>query len=55
MALEEGVLIPWDAGILDAMFECVRVLFSLAHRPKDPGPNSCILVDWLGSPQLNGG
>ena len=24
----------------------VRVLFSLAHRPKDPGPNSCILVDW---------
>ena len=24
----------------------VRVFFSLAHRPKDPGPNSCILVDW---------
>ena len=24
----------------------VRVLFSLAHRPKDPGPNSCVLVDW---------
>ena len=27
-------------------FPIVRVLFSLAHRPKDPGPNSCILVDW---------
>ena len=26
--------------------ESVRVLFSLAHRPKDPGPNSWILVDW---------
>ena len=25
---------------------CVRVLFSLAHRPKDPGPNSCVLMDW---------
>ena len=25
----------------------VRVLFfSLAHRPKDHRPNSCILVDW---------
>ena len=24
----------------------VRGLFSLAHRPKDPGPNSCVLVDW---------
>ena len=22
-------------------FQFVRVLFSLAHRPKDPGPNSC--------------
>ena len=22
------------------------MLFSLAHRPKDPGPNNCILVDW---------
>ena len=20
--------------------------FSLAHRPKDPGPNNCSLVDW---------
>ena len=27
----------------------VRVLFSLAHKPKDPGPNSCILVDWAWS------
>ena len=24
----------------------VRVSFSLAHRPKDPGPNNCSLVDW---------
>ena len=24
----------------------VRVPFSLAHRPKDPGPNSYSLVDW---------
>ena len=27
--------------------DTVRVLFfSLAHRSKDPGPNSCSLVDW---------
>ena len=24
----------------------VRVPFSLQHRPKDPGPNNCSLVDW---------
>ena len=24
----------------------VRVSFSLAHRPKDPRPNNCSLVDW---------
>ena len=24
----------------------VKVPFSLAHRPKDPGPNNCSLVDW---------
>ena len=24
----------------------VRVSFSLAHKPKDPGPNNCSLVDW---------
>ena len=26
--------------------ESVRVPFSLARRPKDPGPNDCGLVDW---------
>ena len=25
--------------------QCVRVPFSLARRPKDPGPNDCGLVD----------
>ena len=24
----------------------VRVPFSLQHKPKDPGPNNCSLVDW---------
>ena len=25
---------------------CESAFFSLAHRPKDPRPNSCSLVDW---------
>ena len=25
---------------------CESAFFPLAHRPKDPGSNSCILVDW---------
>ena len=38
----------WYKGVavVDWCYMCVRVLFSLAHRPKDPGPNSYILVDW---------
>ena len=25
---------------------CESAFFSLAHKLKDPGPNSCSLVDW---------
>ena len=32
-------------GFLTLAF-CESAFFSLAHKPKDPGPNSCILVDW---------
>ena len=38
----KGILVSYT----NLQLNSVRVLFSLAHRPKDPGPNSCILVDW---------
>ena len=50
-------------GIVSSLFftqspvkspKCVSAFFSLAHRPKDPGPNSCSSVDWVWFTATNG-
>ena len=45
MALEEGVLFPWDAGILDAMFECdSKIIFDAMIRVREPPVNVLNIV-----------
>lgn len=45
MALVEGVLFAWDAGILDAMFECdSKIIFDALIRARKPPVNILNIV-----------
>ena len=49
-----GTLFSWRSTRWRTLLHIVRVPFSSAHWPKNPGPNSCSLVDWVWLPQLKG-
>ena len=39
--------VRFGTSVYDDPIEVCESAFSLAHRPKDPGPNDYSLVDWV--------